>query len=353
MRIEASTNVSKNSLPYFRVIFGSLMLLYFLPSWSWINDIPPAFFDPQVVSLAYLFNGILPDFFYISADITVIVLFVLIILGIRTRIALITMFILSAFFYSFTYSFGKIDHNTSFLIFTYLVLAFTNSGTDLAILKDKKLSKKTESLALILLSLIICFGFFSAGISKFIRWIDFDLSTSGFLSWFNTGYFLGDSEMLLAPYVFNIPVFILEILDYITPLFELSAVMFLLNGKKSWFIFLLIACIFHISTLLLLNIDFTLNILTYSIFLLTPLFNRCNFQSKKYHLRIRIFVYFILLIALIKIALVIIDEQVPFSNFLSISQNTTNYINLFLWIMTIGLSSYILKNPKSFGLKTN
>ena len=209
--------------------FGLLLLLYFLPSWAWIGAIPPAFFDPNILSLSNLSNGYLPGFIYKIADITGIVLGVMITLGIRTRIALIFMFTLCTFFYSYTYSLGKIDHDTSFLIFTFLILAFTNSGSHKALLKDKKVSIKTQSLAISILAIMICFGFFTSGISKFINWIDFDLSTSGFLFWFNNGYFLENSNMFLAPYVFDIPILVLEFMDYFAAIFEISAFIFLLN----------------------------------------------------------------------------------------------------------------------------
>ena len=34
-----------------------------------------------------------------------------------------------------------------------------------------------------LMALLVAFGFFSAGLPKALKWIDFDLSTSGVRSW--------------------------------------------------------------------------------------------------------------------------------------------------------------------------
>lgn len=39
------------------------------------------------------------------------------------------------------------------------------------------------------LGILIAFGFLTAGWAKAFSWIDFDLTTSGFLSWFYSGYF--------------------------------------------------------------------------------------------------------------------------------------------------------------------
>ncbi|WP_146191773.1 hypothetical protein [Algibacter marinivivus] len=349
-KVEKATNVPTTNLAYYRVFFGLLLLLYFTPSWTWISDIPPAFFSPRIFSFAYLGDGYLPPYTYKAADISAIILIAMITLGIRTRLALIAMFILNSVFFSYSYSFGKIDHNTTFLIFTYLLLAFTNSGSEIALLKDKKISTEMQNISIAIIAIMICFGFFSAGISKFFRWIDFDLSTSGFLFWFNLEYFIGNSKMFLADKIFYMPIIVIECMDYCAAIFEVSALFFLLKGKKSWFIFLIISCVFHLSTLIFINIDFTLNVLTYGIFLFTPFFKNYSLPIKKHKIFKKILIYFVLLFTFIKIFLIVKTNQASITYDLGLTTETKNYINLFLWLFTILISFYILKKPIKFGL---
>ncbi|MGD1947656.1 MAG: hypothetical protein ACFB0A_15665 [Croceivirga sp.] len=288
--ISSSSYVPAEVLAGYRIIFGSLLLCYFLPSWSWLKAVPPAFFDPHILSFAYLTDSQLDNFIYLGADIVIICFLVMLSIGLWTRWVLIGIFLLCAIFYSYSYSFGKIDHHTSILIFTFLLMAFTNCGSHFALLKDKSVNKDVQKTALVVISVSICFGFFTAGISKFIRWIDFDLNTSGFLSWFNTSYYLGEKEKyFLMDYVFKMPVLLLESMDYMAAIYEISGFLFLVRGKKYWLIFLFISGVFHFSTLLLLNIDFTLTLLVYGIFSISPLFKRFN---KKDSLTIKNLQYF-------------------------------------------------------------
>ena len=90
-KFEETTSVKDISLSYYRILFGLLLLLYFLHSWTCLGVIPPAFFYPNILILSNLSNGYLPGFIYKIADITGIVLGVMITLGIRARIALIFM----------------------------------------------------------------------------------------------------------------------------------------------------------------------------------------------------------------------------------------------------------------------
>lgn len=271
-RIKASVAVDAKALACFRIFFGLSMLTIFLPSWSWLSDVPPGFFRPRPLSIAYLTDGHLPQGLYLFFDVFVILLFVFLIIGFYTRATLISLFVLSSILYSFSYTFDKIDHYTTILMFTYFCMIFTNAGTNFAIRKDKALAVNMQSRALALLALIICFGMFTAGFPKLINWVDFDLSTSGFLHWFYPGYFNVENNKLLTPYIFGAPPVLFELADYTAAIFEVSGIYFLWKGKKHWVFYLLIATFFHLANLLVLNIDFTQNVLCYAIFIVPTLF---------------------------------------------------------------------------------
>lgn len=344
--IKSAAHVQTDQLACYRVVFGALLLSYFMPSWSWLADTPPAMFKPYFFSFANLTDSHLPNLAYKSADILAILFTLMITLGIRARVALYGMFILSSVFYSYYYSFGKIDHHTTILIFTYLILAQTNSGTRFALIKDKEVSIAKQDSAIALLAIIICFGFFSAGLPKLLKWVDFDLNSIGFLSWFYPSYFLEKNQMFLAPYVFQIPTIVLECMDYIAAIFEVSGFFFLIKGKKQWLFFLTTACVFHLANLLLLNIDFSLNLLAYAIFIAAPIifgiFQKHKLNLLKY--KIAVFAFFIV-IAFIRLLCLFLDISWAFSNYDAVNIVVKNYINLIIWVFAI-LSGYIIIKQK-------
>lgn len=347
-RIKLNTTLSTDQLALYRIFFGAALLLYFSPTWTWLADTPPALFDPYLFSFAYLTDNHLPNYVYRSADVLTVLLSLMITLGIRAKIAFFGMFGLYSVLLSYYYSFGKIDHHTTLLLVTLIVFGFTNSGSRFAMVKDKKTAPSKQATALAILALCICFGFFSAGLPKLTRWIDFDLNSSGFLFWYYPAYFLEKNQMFLAPYVSQLPWIVLEAMDYIAVLFEISGVVFLLLGKRTWIFFLTTACVFHLANLLLLNIDFTMNLLAYGPFLLVP---ALSFFFKKLHGLLkrfkRMFILLFISLALLKIVLPFLGFQGVFLNYESIDIPSRNYLNLSLWIVAIACGWYALRVKRS------
>lgn len=350
--VKSATHLNTNHLAFYRVVFGAFLLCYFLPSWSWLVDTPPAFFTPYFFSFANLTENHLPNLAYKSADILAILFALMITLGIRAKLAFYGMFFMSSLFYSYYYSFGKIDHHTTILIFTYLIFAQTNSGTQFAIFKDKEISMRIQNIAIALLAILICFGFFSAGFPKLLKWIDFDINSSGILTWFYPAYFLEKNQMFLAPMVFHIPAILLECLDYTAAIFEVSGFFFLLKGKKTWVCYLTTACVFHLANLLFLNIDFSLNLLAYGVFITAPVLYNVfqKYQTPLLKYKVMIIAFFVA-IALIRLLLYVLDISWMFSNYDSVNFVVKNYINLFLWIFGVIGGYAILRRHKSSNLK--
>ncbi len=343
-RVKVATWVNGTSLAYFRIFFGLLMLIYFLPSWSWLGEVPQAFFNPRPLSVAYLSEDIPPASVFVFFDVLVVVLLSLITLGVRTRLCLLLMFIISGALYSYSFSLEKIDHFTSIFLFAYPALAFTNSGTRFALVKDKAVSSATQARSLGVLGIAIAFSFLTGGIAKCVNWIDFDPSMNGFTNWAYTGFFWDENQYLLAPYVLKFPVWLLEMADYLAAIFEISAFLFLLAGKKYWRMFLLLASIFHLANLLLLNFGFNLNVLCYGIFIIAPVLGNKNlsavsfFKSSK-----KFFVFLILLIACLQIILTVADlpryRYHSYGNLILVD----HYIDMFLWMVTIFCGVYLFK----------
>jgi hypothetical protein len=272
-RIEDTCWNDARSLGLFRIFWGIYILLFFAPYSAWVGLVPQAFYKPPVLSLAFLSPGFPPYWLMLAADLMRIWLLVLITIGIKTRLCTIVLCLLSVISTNFVYSFGKIDHDI--LVWAVgICLAFTDWGVLYALLPDRPVNPKVAARALATAGVLIAFAMFSAGFGKALRWINLDFSTSGFLSWFNPGYFTLGRIYLLAPIVPKIPPHLLKIVDYAAAAFELSPFLFLFAGRIGWRVWLLVAAIFHLANALLLNIPFYIHVLVYFPFIALARFVR-------------------------------------------------------------------------------
>ncbi len=269
-RISLNTQIPDKALSFYRIVIGIFFLKY-IPSYNWLAGVPSGFFRPHVLTPAKLFNSLPPSWYFQVIDYIIILLLFLLIFGIKTRIAAILLFFLIVVNNSFFFSFGKIDHNImTALIFLYL--GFTNAGTKYALNPDKKIS--TQKIATAIFGISMVFAFFTAGYEKALRWVDFDLSTSGFLSWFYSTYFTLGRDELLADIVFNFPTWFTETMDYTAVIFEITGIIFIFLNRKSWHLYLLLASLFHLINTLILNISFTPHVIVYGLWLLSPFFQQ-------------------------------------------------------------------------------
>ena len=262
---DASEN-DDQSLSTLRILYGLFIILFATPNYSWIGKVPQSLFLPPFFSLGNLFNSFPSYPWLLTIDIVLIICTICLLLGIKARYAGILFSLCYIIGSSFKFSFGKIDHLIMFPVFI-LGLSFTNWGVDYALIPDQKVSKQVQRRILAILAVLLCFGMFTAGAEKAIRWIDLDLETGGFLAWFFQGFFSLEKKYLLAPFVLLVPPQTFEIFDYFAVVFELSPMIALLAGKKWWQLWLLVASIFHLGNTVLLNIPFTLYALIYLSFI--------------------------------------------------------------------------------------
>src|SRR5258708_8786199 len=118
----------------------------------------------------------------LALDLVRIWLVVLIAIGIKTRVCAIVLCLLTFISLNFVYSFGMIVHDI--LVWAVaLCLAFTDWGVSYALVPDRRINPKVAARALATAGILIAFGMFTSGSVK-APWINFDLSTSGFASWF-------------------------------------------------------------------------------------------------------------------------------------------------------------------------
>lgn len=261
-----ATHVSVRSLCVFRIVMGVGLLVFYFPTFSWLGNVPDAFFKPPLFSIASVATGFPTAAFFTLLDVLSLAALVAIIIGFRARVATIVYVVLNIIGFSFQYSFGKIDH----YILPYVLLAclaFSGWSQALAIAPDKPTANATANRSLSLAAVFLCFAFFTAGFEKALNWIDFNATTSGFAAWFYDGYYDLDRTYLLAPYFKYLPFRLLEIFDYGAVLFELTPLLFLLYSRKAWRIWLLTASVFHLLNTLLLNIPFLPHFWVFLVFL--------------------------------------------------------------------------------------
>lgn len=265
-RICAATEIDTASLAILRCVAGVFLLVFSTPYFSWINNTPAGLFEPPILSIAYLFDGFPPAWILTTWDIAVPLLAVCIAVGYRTRAACIILTLGNFLAASFAYSYGKIDHDIMYKT-VFACLAFTNAGTRFALRADPLVDEKLQRKAMALLGVLIAFGMFSAGLEKAYVWVDFDPNTSGFFSWFYSGYYSLGRQYLLAPMVLNLPPQLFELADYGAVAFETSGFLFLVLGKRAWQFWLTVACLFHTLNTYLLNIGFIEHSIIYALFL--------------------------------------------------------------------------------------
>jgi hypothetical protein len=260
-RIEDTCSNDARSLGLFRIFWGAYILLFYAPYSAWVSHVPQSFYKPPVLSFAFLFAGFPPYWLMLALDLVRIWLVVLITIGVKTRVCTIFLCLLTFLSLNFVYSFGMIVHDI--LVWAVaLCLAFTDWGESYALVPDRRINPKVAARALATAGVLIAFGMLTSGSVK-APWINFDLSTSGFASWFYGPYYTLDRAFLLAPFVFKIPPQLFKIVDYIAVAFELSAFFFLFSGRVGWRMWLLVAASFHLANFLLLNIDFYFHTLVY------------------------------------------------------------------------------------------
>lgn len=280
-RIKDHASIDEADTAALRVIFGVYLLFVGgLPSYSWLANVPDAFYNPPALSLPALFSSFPDGRLLTFVDVLLPLLILGVTAGIKARWCGIAAGLLCFTFNGFSYSFGKIDHGFA-TILALLLFSFSNWGVRFALVPDRRVSLEAHRASIALLAICLAFGMVSAGFDKARQWIDFDLGTSGFLFWFNGGFFTLQRDELLAPMVLKMNPKLFELADYAAVCFELSGFLFLLLGRIPWRIWLVASCAFHLANILILNIAFDAQFLAYAGFIL-PLESMRRFVASRF-----------------------------------------------------------------------
>jgi hypothetical protein len=259
--------VSAASLGVFRVIFVLYTAAFGEFSCRWIAQLPRAFFSPH----AFMFTSLVGGFPGATAlwllDLGMLSSLVLVLVGFRTRVATAALILLTLVSSSYRYSFGKIDHD---ILFQGVLLVMLGENWGSALSLDAHLARRRSAnvppYSLRPLAVILALAFATAGVPKALAWVDFDLSSSGFLSWFFPGYYVFGRTRLLADLVTQVrPLWLWELADVAAVVFELGFLVAVF--RRRWMLrWLTVASVFHLVNCLVLNIAFTVNVIVYLTF---------------------------------------------------------------------------------------
>ncbi|MFM9118353.1 MAG: hypothetical protein ACKOU6_19570 [Planctomycetota bacterium] len=264
-RMHDSCRTDETQLAILRMFIGG-MLFAVIPvvPYGWLDTVPAEFFHP-VPGLPQLIHHLPFQIPLTYLDWIIRGLCLALALGIRSRITGTLLGMSLLYGNCFRYSIGKIDHDDILLIITIVSLSWEGRwGRKLALLPDSsRYSAGTWAPSVI--ALCISAGMFTAGFEKMISWIDWDLSTSGFISWYRYKQNL-QSLTFIGRRLALLPAWVHEGLDYLTVIFEMTPLLCLLLSRRIWKCWLIAATIFHLSIYLVLQINFFNQCLTYLTF---------------------------------------------------------------------------------------
>lgn len=265
-RVHSVASLDQKSLSIYRIIFSLYVLTFISFNYGWIGNVPDIFFYPPYFSIANFFSGFPSQLFFKFIHFILVLLFICLLFGFKTRLVSILASLLWILAVSFNYSFGKIDHLVLVFI-TPLLLSFSAWGNYYSIDSFYKIKIRKRYYGLSILALFICYGFFTAGLPKLFGWVDFDLDTSGVRSWLHTKYYINNKQEYLSGYFINLKSNLFwEMLDYTAVIFELSFLAACFTTRKIFRSYLCLAVIFHFINFLMLNISFTSYIIVYAAF---------------------------------------------------------------------------------------
>lgn len=273
-RVVHANKVTPEGLALYRIVTALFVLLLAGPAFSPYFEfasfaaLPDSMYLPPP-GVMQLIPGFPPEAFFHVLHVLIIVSWVAILFGYRTRIAsvLATVFMLVGF--GFMYSVGKINHNILFVLLPF-VMSFSNWGAAWSL--DARMQRPTGDVQLWpipLLMLLTGFAMFTAGFPKILGgWLD--PATQGAQSRFIQGFFVNDRTDLLAETALSIQSDVFwELFDLATVGFEVGFLFALLHPKTTR-LFAAGAVFFHAGVMLVMNIAFPTNFIVYAAVLPWP-----------------------------------------------------------------------------------
>lgn len=320
-RIRESSNISVEASSKFRVMLGLWILLVNTPTYRWLSEVPHKLFYHTWLEMFGVSIPNLGYMFYLMMDLAVVLSISLVTLGIRARLFTAIFLIVNVVGYSIENSLGKINHGGLWFALIACFL-FSDWSTQNALIPDKRWNIHKTMISIF--AVCIGFGFLTAGIPKALHWIDFNLQTSGVIKWWLSGLLTESHTGVFELQMGRTPNLALEGLDYLAAIFEISAFVLLILGKKYWRIWLIVASIFHLSNCVLFGITFISYIPVYASFLLAP------FLSKKFTVNWNFLIVIVIVALLVKTILTLLGVN------MMLKESVWNiYLAILFWLVLI------------------
>jgi predicted DCC family thiol-disulfide oxidoreductase YuxK len=253
------------SLPLFRIFFALYLLVFYLPRYPWVAEMPDSFFHPPV-SLAMFFTALPPWWFFYLLDFLLKVGALCLLFGRQTRFISFAMCIGLIIGNSFRYSIGpKIDHDI-FIPATLFCLGFSGWGNSLSqdeqhLSQSERRSSSSWPITLLMLMVSVCM--LTAAIPK---------ATSGWLSphvyacrgQIISNYLQNFRPMPLADWLFRIHSFLFwKLADWSTLAIEGGFIFCVISLPSMRFIATM-AVFFHAFVYFSMDIFFSINLAVYA-----------------------------------------------------------------------------------------
>ncbi|MGB7393953.1 MAG: hypothetical protein WA913_06135 [Pricia sp.] len=297
---------SARNMGLYRIAFVFFYLLLFgVPTVTWLSQVPEFLFYPQIFSVARFYALYIPSDFWLGLiDFSIITAFTCLLFGVRTRFTSVALTVLLVLAFSLKFSTGKIGH-AIFLAITPLFMAFSDWGEAFSVTgstktkdnkkmpremnaaEDTKAQRKAKAeresratdrkssndtslyngFALFLLAFSFGFAMFTAGWLKILGgWLSPD--QFGSFYHFGTRYFFREENTGLFTDILasNRNILIWKAMDYVTIAFECLFLFAVLN-KRIFQWFCAFGILFHIATMLIFDIAYVNNLLVYLAFI--------------------------------------------------------------------------------------
>ena len=325
------------ALGIFRIFYAFIMLFVGLIPYERISSFAPQLYDPKA-SLAVFFDLPAP-WFFLFLDYLIPILLVLLLFGFKTRWSSLLLGLAFIVGNSFLYSFGKINHGNLLSSVLPLIMAFSNWGDAYSI--DSRAGKeiRNESWAICLLSLVIGFGMFTAGIQKLGGgWLDINFLAIKYHIFNN--YLNGRGGVLMEHVIQIDSVFFWEFMDWLIVLFELGLLVAVIN-RRLYAVWISFGMLFHLGVFLILEITFYKNFIPYLLFINWTLFIsvmgiRRAIDKIKHWLRIEVMLVMVLLICVLKI----VFGSPYVSNIFDLGGTVHNVVLSFFGVATLVVSLF-------------
>jgi hypothetical protein len=251
-------------LGIYRIIYAVSALLI-VPDITWLSRYPDFMFHAPPGPLRLL-SGFPSPTVLVVLEVLRSLALIMLGLGLWTRYSSIASCLMISITYGLTYCLGKVDH-TILLVVVPLVLAFANWGDRFSVdaLRHEHRPSVQRQWPLRLLALLIGWAFFAAALTKILTgWLSF--SSQAARGYFVLGFLTEGRTYWLAEWVAAHDLRVAwEATDWLTVAFELS-ILVALPWWRSFRIALAIAAIFHLSVLLIMDIDFSHAVVPYGAF---------------------------------------------------------------------------------------